>query len=218
MTVLSTALRSSWLVFGLLVGVASTWWGVPAHGAQPAEVSSVSLQVSPRNVAAASWNTLTFTFTARSEGIANGTFVVSIPKGWATPSTSQSDAGRVIASAGVVTVSGRSIAVARADVTRGSALVVTYGGGPTGVTAPTEPGRYRFNASMASPSDIPVPTINRPPTVEGTRPEAPLSDYDKSGIWRTAAVSPERHRACEPSQHPRSQPVQSGSATGRRPD
>src|SRR6185295_2998834 len=110
-------------------------------------------RVSPERVVAGGWDTLTFTFTNESSDVSNGTFRLSVPHGWAAPSTSPLDAGRVVASAGIATVRGRSIAVVGADVASGSALVVNYGGGPSGVTAPTHSGRYAFTATIAGASD-----------------------------------------------------------------
>ena len=133
----------------------------PRRGAPADREPSITVQSSPARVVAGAWDPLTFTFSSTSETIANVTFTVSVPEGWATPSTSSLDAGRVVTSAGVATVLDRSIAIVGADVARGSAIVVTYGGGPSGVTTPTTPGLYTFKTTMARGPDTRVRSLGR---------------------------------------------------------
>jgi hypothetical protein len=138
--------------------------------------------VSPTRVTAADPGVLTFTFTNGSSDITNGTFRLSVPHGWAAPSTSPVDAGFVVASAGIVTVRRRSIAVVGTELAGGARLVVTYGGGPSGVTAPTASGTYSFGASITGGSDRIASAVRPSPTVSVTAPRGSCrSDPNPAG-------------------------------------
>src|SRR6185436_19897287 len=56
--------------------------------------------------------TITFTYTAPTGGINNGSVTVVVPAGWTAPSTTGANAGYSSSSAGTLTVSGQTITVA----------------------------------------------------------------------------------------------------------
>jgi hypothetical protein len=166
----STKAFGSRLVIALILTIAVLSSASPVAAARRAGAPESALRVSPTRVAAADARAVTFTFTNGSSDITNGTFRLSVPRGWAAPSTSSINAGRVVASAGIVTVRGRSIAVVGTELPRGSKLVVTYGGGPSGVTAPTATGRYTFDASMTASSGGDSAAVAPAPVVTVTTP------------------------------------------------
>src|SRR5207244_903069 len=69
----------------------------------------------PTSVVSASQTgrTITFTYTAATGGISNGTVTLVVPAGWTAPSTTGANAGYTTASSGTVHVSRQPITVSR---------------------------------------------------------------------------------------------------------
>jgi alpha-tubulin suppressor-like RCC1 family protein len=105
--------------------------------------------------------TLPFTYTAGTGGMSDGAVGLTIPDGWSAPSTGATDEGYVKASAGAVSVSGRTIHVSGVTLAEGASLTITYGdrsGGGAGVTASTTPGTASFTGqSKATPGGTLAP-------------------------------------------------------------
>jgi hypothetical protein len=156
---------------GVLLGIVTALLVSPNPGAEATTARALSVEVSPAKVPAGSWATLTFTVVARTIGVVDGTVSVSVPPGWARPSTAPNGAGRVVASAGTVTVSGRSITIVGADIPRGSTLVVQYGGGPAGVTTTTQRGRATFPVSVTG-ANQPEADLSRTTRVDVRAPSS----------------------------------------------
>src|ERR687888_950709 len=72
-------------------------------------------------------NTLTFTYTAATGGLSNGSVTLAVPGGWSAPSTTGSAAGYTTASTGTVSVAGQTITVSSLTVGGGSTFTITYG-------------------------------------------------------------------------------------------
>ena len=80
---------------------------------------SGTLTTPTTNVAASSaGNTLTFTYTAATGGMRNGSVTLVVPTGWSAPSTTGTAAGYTTASTGTVGVAGQTITVSGADAHR----------------------------------------------------------------------------------------------------
>jgi len=122
------------------------------------------VDVTPAGVTAGAWSPLQFTIRASEVGVDNGTVVLTVPTGWATPSTSATSAGHVAATAGVVKVTGRSVELAGVTLAPNDAVQITYGGGPGGATEPTVAGKYGFAVSVGATSSRSV-ALARPPSV-----------------------------------------------------
>jgi hypothetical protein len=99
--------------------------------------------------------TITFTYTAATGGISNGSVTLDVPSGWSAPSTTGSNAGYTTASSGTVSVSGQTITVSSLTVAGGSTFTITYGdtgsGGP-GATATSTTGAQTWQAKEKSTS------------------------------------------------------------------
>ena len=82
--------------------------------------------------------TITFTYTAATGGINNGSVTLVVPAGWSAPSTTGANAGYTTASSGTVSVASQTITVSSLTIAGGSTFTITYGstasGGP-GATA-----------------------------------------------------------------------------------
>ena len=82
--------------------------------------------------------TLVFTYTAAAGGIENGAVSINVPDGWSPPSINSTGSGYTTASAGMVSVSGRTITVTGITLAGSNSITITYGdksGGGTGSTA-----------------------------------------------------------------------------------
>src|SRR5439155_13677177 len=55
--------------------------------------------------------TITFTYTAATGGLANGTVTLAVPAGWSPPSTTGANAGYTTSSSGTLSVSSQTITV-----------------------------------------------------------------------------------------------------------
>ena len=70
-----------------------------------------TMSVSPTSALASVPTTLTFTYTAATDGLVGGSVVLNVPSGWTAPSTSSTHAGYTTASVGTLSVAGQVITV-----------------------------------------------------------------------------------------------------------
>ena len=99
--------------------------------------------------------TITFTYTAATGGINNGSVTLVVPAGWSAPSTTGANAGYTTASAGTVSVASQTITVSSLTLAGGATFTITYGdtssGGP-GATATSSTGAQTWQAQEKSTS------------------------------------------------------------------
>jgi hypothetical protein len=110
--------------------------------------------VLPANVGNGSTgNTLTFTYTAATGGVVNGTVTVTAPTGWSAPSTTSGTPGYTTASTGTVSVAGQTITVNGVTLSAAGTMTIAYGnttGGGAGATAGTSAGANAFQTQEMS--------------------------------------------------------------------
>jgi hypothetical protein len=146
--------------------------------ARPAKITvyaangSGTMTVSPTTVHASSkGNTLTFTYTAATGGLAGGQLNIVVPAGWSAPSTSAKAAGLVIATCGTVVVSKMTVEIKGVTLGSARACKIAYGSrahsGP-GATAPSATGTDAFIASEASSSPATLGALASSPKVKVT--------------------------------------------------
>jgi len=115
---------------------------------------SGTLTVLPANAGNGSaGNTLTFTYTAASGGMASGAVTVAAPAGWSPPSTTPTDPGYATASTGTVSAAGQTITVSGVTLAGGAAVTIVYGdttGGGPGAGAATTAGANTFQTQQRS--------------------------------------------------------------------
>src|SRR6185312_9049645 len=83
----------------------------------------------PTSVVSASQTgrTITFTYTAATGGINNGSVTLVVPTGWSAPSTTGANAGYSTSSAGTLAVAAQTITVSSLTIAGGSTFTITYG-------------------------------------------------------------------------------------------
>src|SRR5690348_2608125 len=104
-------------------------------GTMGASISNVSASQTGR--------TITFTYTAATGGMLNGSITLAVPAGWSAPSTTASNAGYTTASTGTLGVAGSTVTVSNVTLASGATMTITYGstaGGGAGATAPSSTG------------------------------------------------------------------------------
>jgi ribosomal protein S4 len=121
------------------------------------------------NVAlSSSGNTLTFTYTAATGGISNGTVTLVVPSGWSAPSLTGSAAGFTTATSGTLAVAGQTITVSAVTLTAGSTFTVVYGSktssGP-GATAAATNGAQTWQAQEKSTSTGALTNLASSPSI-----------------------------------------------------
>jgi hypothetical protein len=128
-----------------------------------------SFTVDPPNVPADAPTTLTFTYTADSGGLTDGTVALVVPDDWSTPSLTAGDPGFVAASDGDISVDGQTITVSGLTLADGDTFTITYGGGD-GAIPPA--GAEAWEAlAQATPSDSLDDLSAGPPIVIVTSPD-----------------------------------------------
>src|SRR5208283_2571557 len=142
-----------------------------------------TMSVSPTSALASVLTTLTFTYTAATDGLVGGSVVLNVPSGWTAPSTSSTHAGYTTASVGTLSVAGQVITVSGLTLTSGSTLTITYGagGGTTGAVPPASLGAVSFateeksssSGTLTSLSSSPSVTVNASPDGSGTETVSP---------------------------------------------
>ena len=117
---------------------------------------SGTLTVPNTSVSASSTgNTLTFTYTAATGGINNGSVTLAVPSGWSAPSTTGANAGYTTSSKGTVSVAGQTITVGSLTLAGGATMTITYGdtsGGGPGATAGSTTGSPTWQSQEKSRS------------------------------------------------------------------
>ena len=158
---------------------------------QNAPDGSGSLSPSPSTVGyGTAGNTITFTNTAATGGMANGSVSIDVPSGWSAPSTTGTAAGYSTSTTGTLSVAGQTISVAGVTLIAGGTFDIVYGskasGGP-GATAPASAGARRQGAQRStnvgslvsltggSPS-VTVASQPSVPTGLATAPASPAND------------------------------------------
>src|SRR5204862_160763 len=129
--------------------------------------------------------TITFTYTAGTGGMKNGSVTLAVPAGWSAPSTTAANAGYSTSSAGTLTVSGQTITVSSLTLGGGSTFTITYGdtgsGGP-GAIATSSTGAQTWQAQAKSTSASVLTNL-------GSSPSVTVLAYDGSGTLTTPTGS-----------------------------
>ena len=148
---------------------------------------SGTLTTPTTNVAAGSTgNTLTFTYTAATGGMRNGSVTLVVPTGWSAPSTTGTAAGYTTASTGTVGVAGQTITVSGVTLTATSTLTVVYGstaGSGPGATATATTGAQTWQAQQRS-SSVSGALANL-----GASPSVTVNAADGSGTLTTPTTN-----------------------------
>ncbi|HLB19950.1 MAG TPA: hypothetical protein VK613_12555, partial [Gaiellaceae bacterium] len=113
-------------------------------------------------------NTLTFTYTAATGGINNGSVTLVVPAGWSAPSTTGANAGYSTSNAGTLTVSGQTITVSSLTLAAGNTFTITYGStasGGAGATATSTTGAQTWQAQAKSTSGGSLANLASSPSV-----------------------------------------------------
>ncbi|HXE93949.1 MAG TPA: hypothetical protein VN544_09140, partial [Gaiellaceae bacterium] len=124
----------------------------------------------PTSVVSASQTgrTITFTYTAATGGINNGSVTLVVPAGWSAPSTTGANAGYTTASSGTVSVAAQTITVSSLTIAGGSTFTITYGdtgsGGP-GATATSSTGAQTWQAQEKSTSAGSLANLGSSPSI-----------------------------------------------------
>ena len=95
--------------------------------------------------------TITFTYTAASGGMQNGSITIAVPSLWSAPSTTATAAGYTTASTGTVSVASQTITVSGVTLAGGSTMTITYGstaGGGAGATATSSTGAQTWQVQQ----------------------------------------------------------------------
>src|SRR6185503_21002186 len=112
--------------------------------------------------------TITFTYTAATGGISNGSVTVAVASGWTAPSTTGASAGYTTASSGTVSVAGQTITVSSLTLAAGNTLTVTYGstaGGGPGATATSTTGAQNWTTQEKSTANGSLTNIASQPSI-----------------------------------------------------
>ncbi|MGZ4422412.1 MAG: beta strand repeat-containing protein, partial [Gaiellaceae bacterium] len=124
----------------------------------------------PTSVVSASQTgrTITFTYTAATGGINNGSVTLVVPAGWSAPSTTGANAGYTTASSGTVSVASQTITVSSLTLAGGATATITYGstasGGP-GATATSSTGAQTWQAQEKSTSAGSLTNLGASPSI-----------------------------------------------------
>jgi hypothetical protein len=147
---------------------------------------SGTMSVLPANVGNSSTgNTLTFTYTAATGGLASGAVTVTAPAGWSAPSTTATDAGYTTASTGSVSTAGQTITVSGVTLAGAATLTIVFGntgGGGPGATAGATAGANSFQTQERSTSGGVLANIGASPSVN-------VYAADGSGTMTTATAN-----------------------------
>ena len=141
---------------------------------------------------AATGRTITFTYTAATGGISNGSVTAVVPTGWSAPSTTGSNAGYTTSSSGTVSVAGQTITVSSLTLLGGSTFTITYGdtgsGGP-GATAPVPAGAQTWQAQEKSSSSGTLMNLAASPSITVNDPTAPSAPGLTFGSFTNASAT-----------------------------
>src|SRR5919201_1092080 len=129
-------------------------------GTMAASISNVSASQTGR--------TITFTYTAASGGMLNGSVTLAVPSGWSAPSTTSSAAGYSTSSAGTLSVAGSTITVSSLTLAAGNTFTITYGdtsGGGTGATATSSTGSQQWTTQEKSTGNGSLTNVASQPSI-----------------------------------------------------
>ncbi|HKC21535.1 MAG TPA: hypothetical protein VKB64_03390, partial [Gaiellaceae bacterium] len=142
--------------------------------------------------ASSTGNTITFTYTAATGGLANGSVTLAVPSGWSAPSTSGSAAGYTTASTGSVSAAGQTVTVSGITLAGGSTFTITYGstaGGGSGATAPGTAAAQVWQAQEKSSSGGTLTNLASSPAITVNDPTAPSAPSLSYGSFTNASVA-----------------------------
>src|SRR6266545_2984311 len=129
-------------------------------GTMASSVSNVSASQTGR--------TITFTYTAASGGMLNGSVTLAVPSGWSAPSTTGSAAGYSTASTGTLSVAGSTITVSNVTLSGGETMTITYGstaGGGSGATATATTGAQTWTTQQKARSTGTLTSLGSSPSI-----------------------------------------------------
>jgi hypothetical protein len=122
-------------------------------------------------VAGSTLTPITFTYTAATGGIVNGSITLAIPAGWATPSLVSTAPGYIRSSSGTITVSGSTVTISGLTLSAKGTVSITYGSTSTltasKLIAPKQ-GQYTFAFSEKSTSTGVLTAIGTSPSIKTT--------------------------------------------------
>jgi len=163
----------------------STWEALPLG----ASIPGGRLTSGASNVADASdQNTIAFTYTAGPAGLSDGELVIAVPPGWSAPVTANA-LGCVSASAGTVTVAGRSIAVTGLTLAADATVVISYGATSGGSCAPDDGAASPLTSGAASWQAKERSTAGGPLVALPSSPSIDVDAPDGSGALQAAEGS-----------------------------
>jgi subtilase family serine protease len=164
-------------------------------GAPVSAAGGGAMTASPSTVTAGSSTNFTFTYTAPSTGVTDGTLSVVVPSGWTAPTTG-SGAGMVATSVGTLTVTDRTIAVTDLNLAPNATVTITFGTTAQPVTVPATAGLWVFVAAE-SPGNVAPVELAANPTVlvralgtTTTLTAAPTAAMSGTTVTLTATVTP----------------------------
>jgi hypothetical protein len=160
---------------GTLTNIASQPSITVSHAAD----GSGTMNLSPTtSTAGSTGNTIVFTYTAATGGMANGEIAVTVPSGWSAPTTSTTAAGYTRPNTGSVIVSGQTVEVTGVTLAAGRTLTITYGSkryhGP-GATASSTVGAATWTTRQKSTSAGTLADIASQPSLTLTAAVATLA-------------------------------------------
>src|SRR6185437_6059546 len=130
---------------------------------------SGTLTTPTTNVAAGqTGRTITFTYTAATGGINNGSVTLVVPAGWSAPSTTGANAGYSTSSAGTLAVAGQTITVSSLTLAAANTLTIVYGstgGGGPGATVTSSTGAQTWQAQENSTSAGSLTNLGASPSI-----------------------------------------------------
>jgi Bacterial Ig-like domain/Lamin Tail Domain len=123
---------------------------------------------------ASSRNTIAFTYRVASGGVSSGQFALTVPDGWSAPSMAGTNPGYVIASAGTLSVSERTITVSGLTLGAGARVQLVYGStaaaGP-GATAPPAGGDQDWVAASRASDEGTLTNLTDSPSIAVLAPD-----------------------------------------------
>ena len=154
-----------------------------------------SVTASPASVTAGSQTNLTFTYTAPTTGVTDGTISLVVPSGWTAPTTGAAP-GMVTTSAGTLSVLDHTITVTDLNLAPNATVTVSFGTTAQPVAVPTTAGSWRFLATE-SPGNVAPVEVATSPTVlvralstTTTVTAAPTAAVAGTTVTLTATVTP----------------------------
>lgn len=118
-------------------------------------------------------NTITFTYTAGTGGMSNGTVTLVVPSGWNAPSLTGTDPGYTTVSSGTLLVSTQTITVSNVTLSANGTLTVIYGSkssGGSGATAPGTAQSQTWQAQESSSSSGTLTNLSASPVIPVVTP------------------------------------------------